>query len=141
MKSKFTALIKIKEQKVEEVSIQLAEIRNAIVLKKNEIISLNNSFFNTKEPKSGTVAYFAQKQLLNIAHKQEQNLLESQLNSLTLKEEELVLNLKEEKLEFEKFNLLHKEELRKQLKIIKEKEAAFMDEMGSVGFNQNRSVI
>lgn len=141
MASKFAPLVKIKKQKIEELSSQIAELNRAIA-RQHEMIAGHKHDFMTRElPSEGTVAFFAQQQLLNIAFKQELNFLENRLNELVSQEAQMQETMRLERIELEKYTILHQEEVQKALKRAKKKEADFLDEMGSVRFANNRSAL
>ena len=140
MKSKFLPLIKFKEQKVEEVSTKIADTNRQIVLQHEKIAGLKTEFLSQDLPSEGNIHFFAQKQLLNVAFKHELNQLENRLNHLQTMERELQEDLKHERIELEKFSVLHQDEVQKQLKKAKKQEEEFLDEMGSVRFTNKRGV-
>ncbi len=140
MKSKFLPLIRLKEQKVEEVSSKIADINRQIALQHEAIAGHKADFLSQEPPSEGSIHIFAQRQLLNVAFKQELNQLENRLNHLQSMERELQDELKHERIELEKFSVLHQDEVQKRLKRIKKKEEEFLDEMGSVRFTNNREI-
>jgi len=140
MKSKFLPLIKLKEQKVEEVSSKIAEVNRQIAQQHEKIAGHKAEFLSQKLPEEGNIHFFAQRQLLNVAFKQELNQLENRLTHLQSMERELQEELKNERMDLEKFSVLHQDEVQKRLKRIKKKEDEFLDEMGTVRFTNNREM-
>jgi len=139
MASKFQSLVKLKQQKIEELSSKIAEL-GRMISQQHEMISVHkNDFLNRQIPTEGSVAFFAQQQLLNIAFKQELNSLENRLREMMQQETELQETMRLERIELEKYTILHQEEVQKALKAARKKEADFLDEMGSVRFANNRS--
>lgn len=140
MKSKFLPLVKVKEQKVEEVSSKIAEVNRQIALQHEKIAGHKTEFLSRETPNEGSIHIFAQRQLLNVAFKQELNQLENRLNHLQSMVRDLQDELKNERVELEKFSVLHQDEVQKRLKRIKKKEEEFLDEMGTVRFTNNREI-
>ena len=131
-KTKFSPLIDITKKKIEELNIKLVNIKEEISKQKYAIAQLKEEFYNSKTPKEGKIAFFAAKQLMHIAFKQELNLLEEILQNLKFQESEIINKIKQQNLELEKFKILHQDEINKKLKALKKKEDNFMDEIGSI---------
>lgn len=140
MKSKFLPLVRLKEQKVEEVSSKIADVNRQIALQYEKIAGHKAEFLSRELPSEGNIHFFAQRQLLNIAFKQELNQLENRLTHLQGMGQELQEELKHERIELEKFSVLHQDEVQKKLTRLKKKEEEFLDEMGTVRYSNNREI-
>jgi hypothetical protein len=134
MKSKFLPLVKYKEQKVEAASAKIVETGRQIGEAKERIVQHKEVFLNRELPTEGNIHFFAQQQLLNVAFKQELNQLEAHLRLLEGKKRDEEIILKQERIEQEKFSMLHQDDIQKQLKRLKKAEADFLDEMGTIRF-------
>ena len=134
MKSKFQPIIKLKEQTIEEISAKIAEINQQIEKQIERIALHKTEYFKNHEPESGSMHYFAQKQLLHVAFKQELNSLEHELNYLYGQERQLQQQLSDERLELERYNVLHQEIVQKAMEKAKKQESDFLDEIGSTAF-------
>lgn len=139
MASKFLSLVRIKQQKIEALSSQIAEANREITRQYEFIAGHKDDFLTRQIPHEGSISFFAQKQLLNVAFKQELNYLEYRLRELKEQEQQLQEEMRLARIELEKYTILHQDEVQKALKIAKKKEADFLDEMGSVRFANNRS--
>jgi hypothetical protein len=136
MKTRFSSLVKFKKdtmQKSERV-VQKANISLSNALKALELSF--HSLEDIEEPKSGNIKDFlASRSLLGaqreiIGHNQEWVEYE-QKNLLRAKEQ-----LKKDMIEFEKFNYLEIEDIKKEIKRIKTKEAKELDEIALMTYQR-----
>ena len=137
MKTKFSPLVKLKQQLIDSIRNEIAQVSKDIFKQKEKILLHKTSFLTQEMPKSGSIDFFYQHQLLKNAFKKELAFLENVLQNLINKEKELKNRLKNEYIEFEKFNYLHNDEIKKILKTKKEKESKFLDEIGTMRFYTN----
>ncbi len=134
MKSKFSPIIKLKEQTIEEISANIAELHRKIDRQNEHIAAHKEAYLKRNDPDNGNILYFAQKQLFHVAYKMELNAMQSELAHLYGKERQLQQQLSDERLELERYNVLHEQILDETMQKAKKKEADFLDEMGSTGF-------
>jgi len=128
-KTKFDSLVKLKKVKIDEVENELSKINQSIFKVKEELEKLKKEFSEFHYPTSGNFSILQQFKILQqallnqITKKQTDiNLLENQQNSIMQK-------LKEVNLEYEKYKYLQGEEIKKEIKRIKQKEIKDMDEI------------
>ncbi len=134
MKSKFSEILKLKKEKISEVERSILEEQNkkSSLLQKNR--SLEVEIFNIDQPLSGN---FSQIQLMKFHITNFRRAIEYNLNKVALIEENILsLNqlYKERKIDFEKINYLHKEEIAKHVKAIALKESKDLDEIANILF-------
>jgi len=136
MKTRFSSLVKLKKNKMQESEQVLSKanitLNNARVELENSYASLND----IEEPKVGTISSLlatrtllsSQRSLIN-KNKEWINFAQTQL--LQAKEQ-----LKKDMIEYEKFNYLEVEEIKKVIKKQKEQEAKDLDEVALMTYAQ-----
>ncbi|WP_457560634.1 flagellar export protein FliJ [Caminibacter sp.] len=129
MKTKFDSIVKIKKQQIEKIERDIQKINRAILDISKKIDSLRDSLLKFSLPKSGNFSKIIQaKEMQNII-KQEIKNYESQINMLQNRKKELLEELKKANLEYEKMKYLQGEEIKKEIKKMRLKEARDMDEI------------
>lgn len=129
MKNKYSPIIKIKKQALEKAELMLAKAKAKLNEKKALCTSKKESYYAFSIQKSGTIESMrADLELKNIAR-----------NDLLKAKEERVIAAKELAhfehqykkafMDFEKMKYLELEEIKKYQKLLKEKEAKFLDEI------------
>ncbi len=134
MKSKFSEILKIKKEKISEVERSILEEQN----KKSSLIQKNRDLkaeiSNIDQPLSGN---FSQIQLVKFHVTNFRSVIEHNIAKINLIEEKIVsLNklYRERKIDFEKINYLHKEELAKHAKDLAIRESKDLDEIANILF-------
>ncbi len=134
MKSKFSEILKIKKEKISEVERSILEEQN----KKSSLIQKNRDLkaeiSNIDQPLSGN---FSQIQLVKFHVTNFRSAIEHNIAKINLIEEKIVsLNklYRERKIDFEKINYLHKEELAKHAKDLAIRESKDLDEIANILF-------
>ncbi len=137
MKTKFTQIVKIKKQKLEQVEFELIEVNNAISNANDGILEINKSIKSLSTPMRGT--------FLQIKHHQD-NLnryiyeikeLKSTLTSLNMKKNQIEMKLKKAHLEYEKIKYLDSVEIKKFLADKKRKDENELNEI-SIMLHNNK---
>jgi hypothetical protein len=134
MKSKFSEILKLKKEKISEVERSILEEQNkkSTLLQKNR--DLETEISNVDQPLSGN---FSQIQLMKFHVTNFKRAIEYNLNKISLIEDNILrLNqlYKERKIDFEKINYLHKEEIAKHAKAIALRESKDLDEIANILF-------
>ncbi|RDU61709.1 flagellar export protein FliJ [Helicobacter sp. MIT 14-3879] len=133
MKTKFSKILKLKQDILNKIEREILEVNNLISLKKQEILKLNSSINDFTSPKEGKLFsdFLAFRELIsNIRYKikEEQNLLEM----LESRKIDTLKRYNTAKIEYEKINYLHLDEVKIMIDKIKRIEQNELDEFGRV---------
>ncbi len=134
MKTKFLQLLKVKEQKLKDIELELYHVQNKKSQVLQELDNIVHDISNLTIPKSGSFAK------INILYENKKALLkqkESKKQMVKLLEEKIKQTqtmYKRANIEFEKIKYLHDLEIKKILQNIKEQEQKDMDEIANLLF-------
>jgi flagellar export protein FliJ len=129
MKTKFDSVVKVKKQAVDNIERNLQKINTLIRKLKNKTEELNNILLSFKLPDEGDFSLFNQiKHQQHVIMDEIQN-VKNQIIMLENRKRSLLEDLKKANIEYEKLKYLQTEEIKKQLKTQKLKEARDMDEI------------
>jgi len=129
MKTKFDSVVKVKKQQVDKIQNNIQKINKAIIDLNDKIEALRASLLKLTFPKSGNFSEITQINTQKKVIRDEIDILNNQINTLTARKNELLSELKKAKIEYEKMKYLQGEEIKKQIKEMKLKEAREMDEI------------
>lgn len=134
MKSKYSPILKIKEQKMSDIEIRLFNARSHKSLLEAQLASIKDDLAHEKLPSSGD---FGTMQLFSFTHAQridESKLLKQKIIVANGKITELENEYKEAYKECEKIKFLHNTEVKNMLKKIEKKNQAELDEIAVMGY-------
>lgn len=139
MKSKYSPVLKIKEQKMSDIEIRLFNARSQKSSLEAQLASLKDDLAHEKLPSSGD---FGTMQLFSFTHAQridESELVKEKILIANTKITELENEYKEAYKECEKIKFLHNSEVKNMLKKIEKKNQAELDEIAVMGhFRRNK---
>lgn len=138
MKTKFTAVVKIKKRKVEDIENSIFAVDGLISATKAQIESAVERYNSLEPPKEGTFANIILFEDMKKAFRREIESLRQALAMHINKKNSLLASLKIANLEYEKMKHLEEEEKLKIVKAMAAKEAKNLDEIGVMLYN-NRS--
>ncbi len=134
MKTKFLQLLKVKEQKLKDIELELYHVQNKKSQILQELDNIVHDISNLTIPKSGSFAkinilYANKKTLLK-----QKELKKQMVKLLEEKIKQIQTMYKRANIEFEKIKYLHDLEIKKILQNIKEQEQKDMDEIANLLF-------
>lgn len=135
MKTKFTQLVKLKKQQLNEIEIELVTINNKIASLKDEINKINEAIKSISKPSKGTFRELNSTQEAFHSYMFEIEELNKRVESLILKRNQVELKMKELYVEYEKFKYLEATEIKKILKEQKRKEEEELNEISVMLYN------
>lgn len=132
MKTKFSGILKLKNDILKKIEREILEVNSLIQAKEQEILALKNSLSSLFPPSGRKYAEFLafRENLSNIriTIDNENNLLEM----FRARKIDILKQYKIAKIEYEKINYLHLEEVKNILKAAKAKEQLELDEFGGI---------
>ncbi len=129
MKTKFDDLLKIRKQQVDKLERDLEKVNSAINNIQKQIEIKHKELEQLSIPKSGKFYLINQLKHNIFLINQEIKTLKNQLNTLNERKELIINNLKSANIEYEKIVYLKNEEIKKEIKKIKNKEIKEIDEI------------
>jgi flagellar biosynthesis chaperone FliJ len=139
MKTKFSSIVKIKEQNLKNIEGSLAKARAEVRKAKNELDLIIDEIRSIKIPQKGSMS------LLRLANDSLHSMQEQKKHKEMFvklcesRVQEVLVEYKNANIEYEKMLHLHDVEIAKELKRIKELEQKELDEMSVVLYNlQNK---
>jgi hypothetical protein len=139
MKTKYSALIKIKQNKIQELEAHLGGLNALIVAQQDLIDKAKQSILSLTKPKSGNFKEFINNQDIMIVQKIDQNLKLTRKIELEDEKKWILNKLKETNIELEKIKYLHNLEINKKQKEIKQKEDNLMNEISTILYNNKNA--
>ncbi len=138
MKTKFLQLLKVKEQKVKDIELELYHVQNLKAEVLQNIDEIADDILELKFPKSGSFAkmniLFTNKKFLQ----KQKKIKEEEIILLDEKILEFQRLYKIANIEFEKIKYLHDMEVKKIIQNIKEQEQKDMDEVANILFTNKK---
>ncbi len=135
MKTKFTAVVKIKKKRVDDIQNSIFAV-DALIAKTEMTLAETKNRFNTLEPPhQGTFSNLIAFEDMKKAFRHEIEMLKMTLANHQNQKNMLIGALKEANAEFEKMKYLEDEEIRKVIKARTTKEAKELDEIGVMLYN------
>lgn len=138
MKTKFTAVVKIKKKIVDDIQNSIFAVDALIVKTKMTLADIKNRFNSLEPPHEGSFSNLIVFEDMKKAFRYEIETLKMTLANHQNQKNMLIGALKEANAEFEKMKYLEDEEIRKVVKARAVKEAKELDEIGVMLYN-NRS--
>ena len=139
MKTKFDAIVKIKAERADKIKRDIQKINRAILEITEKQEELRESLFRFSLPKSGSFSKIIQaKEMQNIL-KSEIEKYDSQISMLQNRKKDLLEELKNAEIEYEKMKYLQGEEIKKIIKQNRLKESREIDEIAILLGNFNES--
>jgi flagellar biosynthesis chaperone FliJ len=129
VKTKFSAVVKIKKQVVEKIERDIQKINSSILKVKQQIEEIQNILYSLTPPQNGNFPLFSQIKTQQNMLRSEIEKLNSQILFLENRKNELMNELKKSNIEYEKMKYLETQEIKKMLKKSKLKESREMDEL------------
>ncbi len=134
MKTKFSEILKLKKEKISEVERSILEERNKkfVLLEKNKNLELE--ILKIDQPLEGT---FSQIQLSKFHATTFRRAINQNIHAITFIDKKIIdLNqlYKDRKIDFEKINYLHNEEIIKYKKAVALQESKDLDEIANILF-------
>jgi len=133
-KTKFDSLVKLKKVKIDEVENEMSKLNQTLFKAQEELEKMKQEFSEFQYPTSGNFSVLQQFKILQQAFLNQINQQQINVNMLEKQKEHLNMKLKEVSLEYEKFKYLQGEEIKKEIKKIKDQEAKNMDEIALMLF-------
>jgi len=130
-------LVKINKQKVEKIERNIQKINSSINNLNNRIKELEELLSSFVIPKKGDFSYFNQIKSQQFFIREEINRFKNQIMVLKSRKKELFEELKKANIEYEKVKYLQMQEIKKNIKKNKLKEAREMDEIAILLRNLN----
>lgn len=141
MKTKFSSIVKVKEQKLKDVEASLAKARGEVNRAKAAIDKVVEEIRDLKLPQRGHISML-QLANMSLVHLQETKKQKTLFLEVCEKRvNDLLIAYKQAHTDFEKMKHLHDVEVEKQLKKIKELEQKELDEMSVMLFNLQKKEI
>ncbi|WP_104721741.1 flagellar export protein FliJ [Helicobacter mesocricetorum] len=141
MKTKFTPLVLLQQQKIDVIEQELQRNTQAIKIKQEEIDMLIAEFATLKEPTSGVYQAF----LTFVHHKNEyRQSIDYKMGELALlkkKKQELQESFRVQNVELEKAKYLDSLEVKKVLQKLKKRENVEMDEISVMLYANNKEIL
>ena len=136
MKTKFSSLVKLKKNKMQESEQGLSKANIALSDAKNALEESYLSLDNIEEPQGGTISsLLATRTLLT----SQRNLIMKNKEWINFANSQLLQakkQLKKDMIEYEKFNYLEVQEIKKIIKKQKEQEAKDLDEVALMTYSK-----
>jgi len=136
MKTKFSSLVKLKKNKMQESEQGLSKANIALSDAKNALEESYLSLDNIEEPQEGTISsLLATRTLLT----SQRNLIMKNKEWINFANSQLLQakkQLKKDMIEYEKFNYLEVQEIKKIIKKQKEQEAKDLDEVALMTYSK-----
>jgi len=134
IKTKFDSLVKLAKLKVDEKEREISKYNNAIELQVQDLEKLKEEYSNLEYPKEGNFSLITQFKIMQHNFYNQIKLKENEINMLKSHRDNLVNELKNLNLEYEKMKYLQGNEIKKYLNKLKEKEAKDLDEIALMLF-------
>jgi flagellar biosynthesis chaperone FliJ len=129
VKTKFSAVVKVKKQAVDKLQRDIQKINSSILQVKQQIQELQNILFSLTLPQNGNFSLFSQIKAQQNMLRDEIEKFKNQIMVLENRKNELMNELKKANIEYEKMKYIEAQEIKKLLKKNKLKEARYMDEL------------
>jgi len=139
MRTKFSDILKIKQQAVEKIERNIQKINVSINNLKVKINNLDNALFSLSTPKEGSFSIFSQIKIQQNLLRDEIKNLKNQIVILENRKNELMNELKKANIEYEKIKYLENLEIQKKIKEKRVKESKEMDEIAILLRNRDES--
>lgn len=139
MKTKFTAVVKLKKKKVDDLENSLFKMDAMINKAKEDLASNEQKYRLMKSPGGGSFAEMLAFEELKKAFRYEIKNIKNSIAEMINQRNMLLGQFKEANAEYEKMKYLDDEEIKKILKAKAAQEAKDLDEIGVMLFN-NRSM-
>ena len=134
MKTRFADLLKVKKQKLDEVERQLLDVQNRIKRLEHKVAQVDHDIAVLKLPESGD---FGLIQMSRVGFLSLVSQKESYIEKLAVRQQQ-VLGLKslyqEVNIEYEKIVYLDAEEIKKEMRRLKDEESKELDEIANILF-------
>lgn len=137
---RFAPIVKIKKQVLDNLENEMAKLNLTIANMKEDIAVLKQELSSTQKPKSGVISELIVLQRIISAYKQDIESKTVKLNILDFNKIELMQKLKLAHIELEKIKYLEEQEKIKLIKKIKRQEAADLDEVGLILYNNRKAI-
>ena len=134
IKTKFDSLVKLAKLKVDEKEREISKYNNAIESQLQELEKLKQEYASLEYPKEGNFALITQFKIMQNAFFNQIKQKENEINMLKSHRDNLVNELKDLNLEYEKMKYLQGDEIKKYLNKLKHKEAKELDEIALMLF-------
>jgi flagellar biosynthesis chaperone FliJ len=136
---RFAPIVKIRKLALDNLENEMARLNFAIAQTKEDIINLTNLICTSQKPKHGVMAQILAFQAEMDTHRQEIVTKTNSLNTLEFNKLELTQKLKLAHIELEKMKYLEEQELLAKALKLKKQEAADLDEIGLMLFNNRKT--
>ena len=134
IKTKFDSLVKLAKLKVDEKEREISKYNNAIESQLQELEKLKQEYASLEYPKEGNFSLITQFKIMQNAFFNQIKQKENEINMLKSHRDNLVNELKDLNLEYEKMKYLQGDEIKKYLNKLKHKEAKELDEIALMLF-------
>lgn len=138
MATKYTSLVRLKKSKMLEVEQSLMEASNVLELAQEKLHVAYMQLRDADVISGGTMQNFLQSRSLIEAQRGVIERCKLEVDEATIKKEQLQKLFKESSIEFEKFNFLELEEIKKEIARMKQIEQKSLDEMAIQTFMRHR---
>ncbi|MCV6607115.1 MAG: flagellar FliJ family protein [Campylobacterales bacterium] len=132
MTSKFSKIVQLHEKKVEMARMDLENANKDLANIREELENLERVGNDIEMPTSGNVGMIQYTKMLKDSYRNQLLDLRQKISYYEQKAYKAKYEVRVAQMEFEKFNHLHTEELKKKIKRLDEIEAAELDEIASM---------
>ena len=139
MKTKFTAIVKVRKKAVDDVQNAIYAVDIEISNAKSKLASTEERYFGLESPHEGSFSNMIVFEDIKKAFRYEIESLREQLENLARQRERLLEELRVANMEFEKMKYLESEEIKKFLKAKAQREAKDLDEIGVMLYNNREA--
>jgi len=137
-KTKFDSIVKLKKLKIDEVNKDISKLNSQLNKINQELLQIEQEISEFEYPKNGNFSLITQFKMLLNAKILELNQKKENIKFLENQKKILLEKLKEVNFEYEKMKYLQGEEIKKEIKKIKQQEAKNLDEIALMLHKGNR---
>lgn len=138
MKTKFTAVVKIKKKRVDDIQNSIFAVDALIAKTKAELADIKNRFNKLEPPRGGSFSTLIAFEDMKKAFRYEIETITLTLANHQNQKNMLIAALREANTEYEKMKHLENEEIARVAKLITARESKELDEIGVMLYNNRR---
>lgn len=136
---RYAPIVKVKQQALDNLENEMAKLNFSIAKTKEQIINIAEQIKNSEKPKSGVIASMLLFQADMDTYRKEIASKTEYLNWQENQKELLTKSIKQAHIELEKMKYLEEQEVLKHKEKLKKQEAANLDEIGLILFNNRNA--
>lgn len=139
MKTKFTAIVKVRKKAVDDVQNAIYAVDIEISNAKSKLSTTEDRYFTLESPHEGSFSNMIVFEDIKKAFRYEIDELRELIENLIKRRDRLLEELRIANMEFEKMKYLESEEIKKFLKAKAQREAKDLDEIGVMLYNNREA--